>query len=154
MKSWCSLLAGSLFGSGLILAGMTNPRKVQAFLDIAGAWDPSLAFVMVGAILVAGLAFRLGRRRGIEFPQSAGSEIDTPLIVGSLVFGVGWGLAGICPGPALVGLGAGLLPASVFVICMLFGMEAQAWLAESTGRACESAQSPTAVKGPDRPEAS
>lgn len=150
MKVLCSLLTGLLFGAGLIVSGMTNPGKVQSFLDIAGTWDPSLAFVMLGAIVVAGLAFRLGKRWGNDLPQSAGAGIDTSLLIGSLLFGVGWGMSGICPGPALVGIGAGLLPATVFVICMLFGMEAQAWLAEL--KATESPDFLTEAKAPDQPE--
>lgn len=130
---------------------MTDPGKVQAFLDIAGLWDPSLGFVMLGAIAVSGIAFRLGKHWGVTSHQSAEREIDMPLIIGSLLFGVGWGVAGICPGPALVCLGAGLLPASVFVICMLFGMEAHAWLAEA--RASQVAEITSEVQAPDRPEA-
>lgn len=151
MKRWCSLLSGLLFGAGLIISGMTDPGKVQAFLDVAGAWDPSLGFVMLGAIAVAGIAFRLGARWGITAHQTGGLGIDASLVIGSLLFGVGWGVAGICPGPALVGLGAGLLPASVFVICMLFGMEAQAWLAESGAR--NESDTPGQTPASDRPEA-
>lgn len=120
-------LAGLLFGLGLILSGMTDPGKVQGFLDLAGAWDPSLAFVMGGAILVGLLAFALARRRTTAFfggvmhlPTSR--QIDRPLVIGSLVFGVGWGLAGFCPGPALVSLGAGHWQALVFTLAMLAGM--------------------------------
>lgn len=150
MKLLYALLSGLLFGAGLIVSGMTNPGKVQAFLDIAGAWDPSLGFVMLGAIAVSGIAYRLGKRWGVTSHQPAEREIDAPLIVGSLLFGIGWGVAGLCPGPALVGIGAGLLPASVFVICMLFGMEAQAWLAEA--RASQVAETPNEAPVPDRPE--
>jgi uncharacterized membrane protein YedE/YeeE len=130
-----SLLLGLVFGIGLILAGMANPAKVLAFLDIAGKWDPSLALVMGGAIAVAAPAYALARRRDVAWlgapiflePKAA---IDAPLIAGSIVFGLGWGLSGFCPGPALVGLGAGFLPAVVFVIAMVFGMEACEWLRE------------------------
>jgi uncharacterized membrane protein YedE/YeeE len=120
-------LVGLLFGLGLILAGMTDPGKVQGFLDLAGPWDPSLAFVMGGAILVGYLAFALARRRtsallGGAMRIPSAREIDRPLVVGSLVFGVGWGLAGFCPGPALVALGAGHWQALVFVLAMLAGM--------------------------------
>jgi uncharacterized protein len=120
-------LAGLLFGLGLILSGMTDPGKVQGFLDLAGPWDPSLAFVMGGAILVGLLAFALARRRttalfgdAMHLPTSR--QIDRPLVIGSLVFGVGWGLAGFCPGPALVSLGAGHWQALVFTLAMLAGM--------------------------------
>ena len=120
-------LVGLLFGLGLILAGMTDPGKVQAFLDLAGPWDPSLAFVMGGAIVVGFFAFALARRRTRAFLGGAmqlpsAREIDRRLVVGSLVFGVGWGLAGFCPGPALVALGAGHWQALVFVVAMLAGM--------------------------------
>lgn len=119
--------AGLLFGLGLILAGMTDPGKVQGFLDLAGAWDPSLAFVMGGAVLVSFFAFALARRRTSNFLGGAMQlpgrrDIDRPLVVGSLVFGIGWGLAGFCPGPALVALGAGHWQALVFVLAMLAGM--------------------------------
>lgn len=119
--------AGLLFGLGLILAGMTDPGKVQGFLDVAGAWDPSLAFVMGGAVLVSFFAFALARRRTSNFLGGAMQlpgrrDVDRPLVVGSLVFGIGWGLAGFCPGPALVALGAGHWQALLFVLAMLAGM--------------------------------
>jgi len=120
-------LVGLVFGLGLILAGMTDPGKVQGFLDLVGAWDPSLGFVMGGAILVGLGAFALARRRTTAFlggvmqlPTSA--AIDRKLVVGNLVFGIGWGLAGFCPGPALVALGAGHWQALLFVLAMLAGM--------------------------------
>ena len=120
-------LVGLLFGLGLILAGMTDPAKVIGFLDLAGAWDPSLAFVMGGAIGVGFFAFALARSRTQAFLGGAMQlpdrrDIDAPLVIGSLVFGVGWGLAGFCPGPALVSAGAGHWQAWVFVIAMLAGM--------------------------------
>ena len=120
-------LVGLLFGLGLILAGMTDPGKVQAFLDLAGPWDPSLAFVMGGAILVGFFAFRLAGRRGKAFLGGGmhlptRRDIDPRLIGGSVAFGVGWGLAGFCPGPALVALGAGIDQAALFVAAMLAGM--------------------------------
>jgi uncharacterized protein len=118
---------GLLFGLGLILSGMTDPGKVLGFLDLAGAWDPSLAFVMGGAIGVAFIAFAVARNRtttflggAIELP--ARRAIDRRLIVGSLVFGAGWGLAGFCPGPALVAAGAGHLQALLFTVAMVAGM--------------------------------
>jgi len=118
---------GLLFGLGLILAGMTDPGKVLGFLDLAGDWDPSLLFVMGGAIAVGVVAFAMARRRStallggaMQLPEAR--EIDRRLVFGSLVFGVGWGLAGFCPGPALVALGAGHWQALVFTLAMLVGM--------------------------------
>jgi uncharacterized membrane protein YedE/YeeE len=127
MQRIAEFAVGLLFGLGLILAGMTDPGKVQGFLDLAGAWDPSLAFVMAGAIAVGALAFALARRRTQAFLGGAmhlprGGPVDRRLLVGSLVFGVGWGLAGFCPGPALVALGAGHWQALVFTLAMVAGM--------------------------------
>ncbi|MCA1323697.1 YeeE/YedE family protein [Herbaspirillum sp. alder98] len=122
-----ALLAGLLFGLGLIVSGMANPAKVLGFLDLAGAWDPSLALVMAGAIGVGLPAFAVARRRrqsllgaAMQLPTAKG--IDRRLVIGSLLFGVGWGIAGICPGPALVLLGAGQVKGAVFVVAMLAGM--------------------------------
>jgi uncharacterized membrane protein YedE/YeeE len=122
-----AFLAGLLFGSGLILSGMTNPAKVLSFLDIAGRWDPSLAFVMLGAILVAALAFRVGGARArtvfggpIHLPGAL--RVDSRLVAGSVVFGVGWGLVGYCPGPALASLAVGGWPTLLFVAAMIAGM--------------------------------
>lgn len=134
-----SMLLGAIFGVGLILAGMTNPAKVLAFLDVAGNWDPSLALVMGGAIGVAAPGYALAKRRnatwlGKPLAQEPSAPVDGALLLGSIVFGIGWGLSGFCPGPALVGLGAGFLPATVFVIAMVFGMEAYEWLREAHGR--------------------
>ena len=118
---------GLLFGLGLILAGMTDPGKVIGFLDLAGTWDPSLALVMGGAIAVGVGAFAVARRRTVAFLGGAmhlpsASAIDRRLVVGSLVFGAGWGLAGFCPGPAIVSAGAGQWQAWVFTLAMLAGM--------------------------------
>ena len=131
-------LIGLLFGVGLLLSGMTDPGKVIGFLDLTGAWDPSLALVMGGAILVGVFAFGVARQRTTSFlgnpirlPTSR--DIDTRLVAGSLLFGVGWGLAGFCPGPALVSLGAGQPKAVVFVLAMLVGMILFE-LADSRGR--------------------
>lgn len=120
-------LAGLLFGLGLMLAGMTDPSKVLAFLDLAGAWDPSLALVMGGAIAVGVFAFALAKKRTATFLGGAlhlpnSNDIDKRLLLGSLLFGAGWGLAGFCPGPAIVSLGAGQPKAAVFVLAMLAGM--------------------------------
>jgi len=126
-------LIGLLFGFGLIFSGMTDPGKVIGFLDLFGSWDPSLALVMGGAIAVGFLAFRLARDRTQNFLGGAmrlptSRDIDRRLVVGSLVFGAGWGLAGFCPGPALVSLGAGQDKAVVFVVAMVLGMLAFEWL--------------------------
>mgnify|MGYP000567760339 FL=1 len=123
----CEFLAGLLFGLGLLLSGMTDPGKVQGFLDLAGAWDPSLAFVMGGGVLVGLMAFGIAKKRdtsllGAAFHWPHITQIDKPLVIGSLLFGVGWGLAGFCPGPALVTLAAGYDKAVVFVLAMLVGM--------------------------------
>lgn len=120
-------LVGLLFGVGLIVAGMANPAKVTAFLDLTGAWDPSLALVMSGAIGVALPAFALSRRRdsgwlGARFDWPRATQIDRRLLLGGALFGVGWGMAGVCPGPALVLLGAGVPQALGFVAAMLAGM--------------------------------
>ena len=121
------LAAGMVFGLGLIAAGMTDPAKVLAFLDLAGAWDPSLALVMGGAIAVALLPFGWAKRRGRtlagqpeQWPAARG--IDTRLLLGGLLFGIGWGLAGLCPGPAIVALAAGLADVWLFVLAMLAGL--------------------------------
>ena len=124
-----ALLSGLLFGVGLMISGMANPAKVLGFLDLAGKWDPSLAFVMGGALAVGVVAFWLARRRtksllGLPMQIPASSAVSPRLIVGSALFGIGWGLAGFCPGPALVALGAGFPKAWVFVAAMLGGMAA------------------------------
>lgn len=122
-----AFLAGVVFGFGLLISGMANPAKVLGFLDLAGAWDPSLAFVMAGAVAVAAVAFALAGKRtaallGSPMALSQNRDIDGRLVGGSLLFGVGWGLVGFCPGPALVALGTGQLKALVFVAAMLAGM--------------------------------
>ena len=127
MQRVFEFILGLLFGLALIVSGMGNPGKVLGFLDLAGNWDPSLAFVMGGAILVGVVAFQVARKRtqtflggALKLPTS--KDIDKRLVVGSLTFGVGWGLAGYCPGPALVSLGSGQPKALIFVIAMLAGM--------------------------------
>ena len=127
MLIFTSLLAGLLFGLGLIVSGMANPAKVLGFLDLAGHWDPSLAFVMAGAIAVGFFAFAVAGKRtrsflGAEMKLSTARHIDRRLIVGGLLFGIGWGVAGFCPGPALVALGMGESKAVIFVAAMLAGM--------------------------------
>lgn len=127
MQILTSLLAGLVFGLGLILSGMADPAKVLGFLDLAGAWDPSLALVMGGAIAVGLPAFALVRRRSVSLLGApmrlpTARTIDRRLVGGSVLFGIGWGIAGFCPGPALVALGMGLAPAMIFVAAMLAGM--------------------------------
>lgn len=122
-----SFLAGLVFGFGLLLSGMTNPAKVLGFLDLAGPWDPSLVLVMAGAIAVSAGAYALARRRattwlGLPTLLPAEAPVDRRLTIGSLLFGVGWGLAGICPGPALVLIGTGMPKGLLFAGAMLAGM--------------------------------
>nr|WP_216860836.1 DUF6691 family protein [Polynucleobacter sp. es-GGE-1] len=120
-------LIGVLFGVGLIISGMSNPQKILGFLDLAGTWDPSLIFVMAGAVIVGLGGFYVVSKRteaffggALHIPQRR--DISKPLIIGSLIFGAGWGIAGFCPGPAIVALGAGHFKALVFVLAMLAGM--------------------------------
>lgn len=120
-------MAGLLFGLGLLVSGMADPHKVLGFLDLAGAWDPSLALVMGGAIAVALPGFAMARQRrrsllGEPMPPPPGKVVDAPLCIGSALFGIGWGLAGYCPGPALVGITAGIESAAIFSAAMLAGM--------------------------------
>ena len=120
-------LVGLIFGLGLILSGMTDPSKVIGFLDLSGAWDPSLAFVMGGAVLVGVFAFAIAKKRTSTFLGGAlrlptTSQIDRRLLVGAMLFGAGWGLAGFCPGPALVSMSAGQPKALLFVAAMVTGM--------------------------------
>ena len=127
MNRISEFLVGLLFGIGLILSGMSDPGKVLGFLDLFGAWDPSLALVMGGAILVGVGAFAVARKRTATFLGGAlqlptSNVIDKRLVVGGLLFGAGWGLAGFCPGPAIVSLGSGQPKALVFVLAMLVGM--------------------------------
>jgi uncharacterized membrane protein YedE/YeeE len=127
MYTLSSFVAGLVFGVGLIVSGLVNPSKVLGFLDLAGRWDPSLALVMAGAVAVGLPAFFLAGKSAVtllgtpmQLPNAR--QINRRLVLGSLAFGVGWGLAGFCPGPALVALGAGQVKALVFVAAMLAGM--------------------------------
>ena len=127
MQRISEFVVGLLFGLGLMLSGMTDPSKVIGFLDLFGQWDPSLAFVMGGAIAVGFFAFALAKKRTTNFlggslhlPKS--TQIDKRLVLGNVMFGAGWGLAGFCPGPALVSMAAGQDKALVFVLAMVFGM--------------------------------
>ncbi len=128
MTTIASALAGLVFGLGLIVSGMANPAKIIGFLDFAGAWDPSLVFVMGGALAVGIGAFALAGRRTVSYLGAdmrlpkATARADRRLIAGSVVFGIGWGMAGICPGPGVVLLGMGEGRGVVFVIAMLVGM--------------------------------
>lgn len=122
-----SFISGLLFGFGLIISGMANPEKVLNFLDLYHAWDPSLAFVMIGAISVGVIGFSLAKHRKVTLfnvPLSlpSNNKIDLPLVAGAAIFGIGWGMAGICPGPSLVLFGAGVGKGMLFLLAMLPGM--------------------------------
>jgi hypothetical protein len=140
------LLCGFIFGWGLLISGMTQPTKVLGFLDVFGVWDPSLAVVMAAALLVSGAGFALMRHR--ERPYLAGqtnwasnANIDMPLVAGSAVFGVGWGLVGLCPGPALVNLATLSMPVIVFVAAMAASMALHDfwWTRQAVGGAAPAA---------------
>lgn len=127
MNRLFEFIIGLVFGWGLLISGMTDPAKVIGFLDLAGAWDPSLAFVMGGAILVGLFGFGLAKKRthsllGSAMRLPSSRDIDRPLVLGSLAFGAGWGLAGFCPGPGIVSMGAGEFKAALFVLAMIAGM--------------------------------
>ena len=127
MQTIVSLIAGLIFGYGLVLSGMSNPAKVMNFLDVAGAFDPSLIFVMLGAVVTTFIGYRFLWRLDrplftIEFQTSPKTDIDNRLVLGPVLFGVGWGLVGLCPGPALASLTFGGLSALIFFIAMLKGM--------------------------------
>ncbi|MEO0668341.1 MAG: DUF6691 family protein [Pseudomonadota bacterium] len=126
MRALLALVSGALFGAGLHVSGMTDTARVRGFLDFAGAWDPTLAFVMGGAILPMVVAWRVARfgkpLAGTAFPPPPSAEITRPLVAGSVLFGIGWGLVGLCPGPALASLSYGGWPGLVFLAAMLAGM--------------------------------
>jgi uncharacterized membrane protein YedE/YeeE len=122
-----SFICGLIFGAGLLISGMTQTGKVLGFLDIFGAWDATLAFVMAGAVAVAGIGFALARRRGAPVLAAqhlwpTRQDIDAPLAIGATLFGIGWGLVGLCPGPALVNLAGLSLPVIAFAVAMAAGM--------------------------------
>ncbi len=120
-------LAGMLFGAGLVVSGMTQPARIIGFLDPVSGWDPSLAFVMAGAVAVYAVAYAVIRRRArpwfdAQFHVPVRADIDAPLVAGAAVFGIGWGLGGLCPGPGIVAAAGGSSSALVFVVAMLAGM--------------------------------
>ena len=133
LKNIIGLFAGLLFGIGLLISGMTDPAKVQGFLDVFGAWDISLALVMGGGLIVALVGVQLAKRQQsswigtlIELPSK--TTINKKLLIGAMLFGIGWGLVGICPGPGIVLLGTGQWQAYVFIPAMIFGMIMYQWL--------------------------
>jgi uncharacterized protein len=133
-----AFVVGLVFSVGLALSGMTRPSKVLGFLDVTGSWDPSLAFVMGAALAITLVAFPLILRRsrpflGSSFHVPQANEVDKRLIAGAAIFGVGWGIAGYCPGPALVTAGSGAVPAAIFAVAMVVGMTAFAWTARADG---------------------
>jgi uncharacterized membrane protein YedE/YeeE len=126
LRTVAALICGALFGLGLSISGMLDPHRVLGFLDVTGAWDPSLIFVLAGGVIVATIGYRLLRLprplldRRFDLPTK--TAIDAPLLLGSAVFGIGWGIAGFCPGPAVASLTLGVGPALLFVITMVAGM--------------------------------
>jgi hypothetical protein len=125
LRNASAAAAGLAFGVGLILSGMTRPSKVLAFLDVFGDWDPSLLFVMGGAVSVYAIGYRLRHEKPIAadtYAVPSAGKVDARLLVGATVFGVGWGISGYCPGPAVVSLGSSSLGATVFLACVLAGM--------------------------------
>lgn len=135
MKSLFGLLSGLLFGVGLALSGMTDTEKVLGFLDVFGAWDMTLAFVMMGGLAVTFPAYQLAKKAGqplfeAKFELPSRRDIDVPLVAGACIFGLGWGLYGYCPGPAIASLAYGSMDSLLFVLSMLAGM----WLASLAGR--------------------
>jgi uncharacterized membrane protein YedE/YeeE len=133
LKNIIGLLAGLLFGFGLLISGMTDPVKVQGFLDVFGAWDISLALVMGGGLLVAIVGVQLAKRQqtswiGTSIDMPTSTTINSKLLIGAVMFGIGWGLVGICPGPGIVLLGTGQWQAYVFIPAMVIGMLIYQWL--------------------------
>ena len=138
LKNIIGLLAGLLFGIGLLISGMTNPTKVQGFLDVFGAWDISLALVMGGGLMVAIIGVQLAKRQQsswigtlIELPSK--TSVNKKLLIGAMLFGIGWGLVGICPGPGIVLLGTGQWQAYVFIPAMIVGMLIYQWFEPKLG---------------------
>ena len=138
LKNIIGLLVGLLFGIGLLISGMTNPAKVQGFLDVFGAWDISLALVMGGGLIVAIIGVQLAKRQQtswigtlIELPSK--TSVNKKLLIGAMLFGIGWGLVGICPGPGIVLLGTGQWQAYVFIPAMIVGMLIYQWFEPKLG---------------------
>jgi uncharacterized protein len=134
LRTVAALICGALFGLGLSISGMLDPDRVRGFLNVTGAWDPSLIFVLAGGVIVATIGYRLSRLlprplldRRFDLPTK--TAIDAPLLLGSAIFGIGWGMAGLCPGPAIALLTLGIGPAFLFVVTMLVGMIAHDRLA-------------------------
>ena len=130
MRTLYPILSGLLFGAGLAISGMLDPARVRAFLDVFGNWDPTLAFVMGGALVVMAVAWTVQRRMrtslaGADFDLPDTSTIDKRLVGGAALFGVGWGIAGLCPGPAVASLGTAIGPAAIFVVAMALGVALQ-----------------------------
>jgi uncharacterized membrane protein YedE/YeeE len=139
MYAFFAFVAGLVFGIGLLVSGMVNPAKVLGFLDLAGRWDPSLALVMLGAIAIGAGGFAVAARRTetlLATPMllPTARTIDGPLVFGGVMFGAGWGLAGFCPGPAVIAVGAGHLKAIVFIAAMVAGMLAFEWIESMRAR--------------------
>ncbi len=156
MPALASLLCGYIFGWGLLVSGMVQPTKVLAFLDVfgipRGAWDPSLAVVMAAALIVTGIGFAMARQRPPIFASQSrwptATDIDRPLVAGAVLFGVGWGLVGLCPGPALVNLATLSPGVIVFVIAMAIGMVAHdQWQSRSAAPAARDLKPATAIDG-------
>lgn len=126
MRNLMALIAGGMFGAGLLISGMTNTLKVQGWLDVFGDWDPTLAFVMGGGIIPMALAWAYTKNRrpmlGGEFPTQPNPEADKKLVIGSVMFGIGWGLSGLCPGPSFASLTFGGIGGIAFVVAMAAGM--------------------------------
>jgi len=151
-SAFAGLIAGLVFGIGLSLGGMTDPAIVLGFLDIAGAWNPQLAFVMAGGVIVTFIGYRLIARRpaplwGERFVMPSATRIDAPLLGGALVFGIGWGLAGYCPGPAIASLASARGGVAVFVIAMLAGMAAVKIIRSPSSRQSKPTEVPAAADG-------
>lgn len=132
-RALSAFASGLLFGAGLVVSGMTQPRKVLGFLDVLGHWDPSLLLVMAGAVAVHALAYRWRAHRNAplfaaDFDLPKGRHVDARLLLGAAVFGVGWGMSGYCPGPSVVSLVGGAMPVVLFVLAMLAGMLVCSWL--------------------------
>jgi uncharacterized membrane protein YedE/YeeE len=148
-----SFICGLIFGAGLLISGMNQPEKVLGFLDFFGAWDATLAFVMAAAVAVASVGFALARRRAApvyaaKFSWPERRDIDAPLVAGAVIFGIGWGLVGLCPGPALLNLAGLSLPIVIFVAAMVLGMLGfELW--QRQGIAKRAPQSPIAAAPSD-----